>query len=162
MPKATINIRHNLEDGMKLAHDLQGELPKSASDAARVIASSYIKDARMVMQRQGNVGTGKGQRSLQARRTGKTEYSVFGASYLYELHTGTGPHWPDISNPRFIAWARMHGFDRYQLARVIARKGTQAHPWMMDAYNKTFKTSKDRAKVKIDNAVRKASARVKG
>lgn len=157
MPRGNIKVKHNFEDGMRLAQKLQGELPDSARDASRVIASAYIREATQVMQRQGNIGTGQGVRSFRARRTGKTEYGVFGADYLLDLHTGTGPHWPDTTNPRFIAWARMHGFDRYELAKIIARKGTRAHPWMMQAYQQTFKTADDRAKVQIDQAVRKAS-----
>lgn len=144
-----------------MAAELQGELPDSAQDASRVIASDYIRQATQVMQRQGNIATGQGVRSFRTQRLGKTGYGVYGAQYLMELHTGTGPHWPDISNPRFITWARMHGFDRYELAQVIARKGTRSHPWMMRAYENTFKTADDRTKVQIDRAVRKAAKSVR-
>lgn len=160
MPKTgALNVQHNLDEGMRIAQELQGELPKSAQEASRVIASAYIREATTVMQRQGNVGTGQGLQSLNVQSIGKKGAGVYGADYLLDLHSGTDAHWPDISNSRFISWARMHGFDRYELAQIIARKGTRAHPWMMQAFSQTYKTSDDRLKVSVDRTVQRVANR---
>jgi len=156
MPKPRISIRTNIEDGIIIAENLQGELPESADDAAETIANSFISESSRVMQRNGSVVTGQGIRSLQTQQLGMGKYGVFGAGYLEDLDTGTQPHYPDTSNDRFISAARSYGMDRGQLAQVIARKGTRPHPWMADSTRKIRKTAKNRAEIHFQKALQKS------
>jgi len=151
MPK--IEVSSNLEEGVKTAQRLKGELPESADDAAAAIADAWRREAATVMQSNGNVVTGTGIRSLETIKLGDGQRGVAGASYLKDLETGTDPHFPDTSNTRFISAARSYGMTRQALARVIAQQGTRAHPWMDETTARTFKTAKKRLGLEIRRGV---------
>lgn len=153
MPKPVIEIKHNLEEGIQTMGNLEGNMPDAADDAAKMIAHAWMNEGRRTMQRNGSVVTGTGIRSFRTENTGEGKTSVFGAGYLYDLDTGTAPHYPDTSNYRFIAWARKHGMTRQQLAEIIATKGTRPHPWINETTARTQKKMKGKTRIQVNQAV---------
>lgn len=51
--------------------------------------------------------------------------------YAEYVHEGTGPHIVPVEDLR--GWARRKGIDPYQVQAGIAKRGTQAQPFMEDA-----------------------------
>jgi len=144
-----VEVDSNLEDGMKTAARLKGELPEGADDAAKIIANSWRREGGRVMQKHGNVVTGTGINSMRTLSLGKGKEAVTGPSYLQDLETGTGPHYPDTNNYRFIAAARSYGMNRQALAQHIAQQGTKAHPWMNETTYKVRRSAPRRLKIKM-------------
>jgi len=153
MSKALVDVETNIEDAFRVVNELKDNVPDSADDASKIIARQFIRNSQRVMQRNGSVVTGRGLNSFDTRSGKKGQTLVLGASYLKDLDTGTKAHWPDSDSYSFRAAARSYGIDRYVLARTIARKGTQPHPWISEATQITNKTAKDRLSIQIDKAV---------
>jgi len=153
MPRGMINVKTNIEDGIKIANKLEGETVDAADDAAKKIGRSFIRESARVMAKNGSVVTGEGLRKLRIVNLGKGRKGVAGPAYLKSLDQGTVPHWPDTSHRRFIAAANSYGISKYALARSIAQKGTEPHPWIGQASSKVRKTAKNRAKIELDQAI---------
>lgn len=160
MPKAAVNFKTNLENGIAAAKEFKKELNENADEAAQILARQWIREAERTMKRNGSVVTGTGIASLNRVDAGKGKAVVTGPSYLMDLDTGTSAHWPDINSFRFRAAARQYGTDKYSLARTIARKGTQPHPWIKETSLRLNKSAKQRLQVQISDAVSEASRKI--
>lgn len=154
--KANIDIDTNIEDGMRIAQKLSGEVPEKADDASKIIAHSFIRESQRTLRRHGNVVTGTAINSFKTRDMGQGATGVLGVDYLEDLDKGTAAHWPDTNNYRFMEAAKSYGMDRQQLARVIARKGTKPHPWIARSSKKIRKSAKDRANIKMKEALQES------
>ena len=161
MPRIGAKVTTNIEDGIKAAQTLKEETVDNADDAATILAQQWIREAKRTMQRNGSVVTGTGINSF--RTTGGSSQGfkgVLGASYLYDLDTGTAAHYPDSDNYRFRAAARQYGVDRYELAQTIAREGTRPHPWIRETTQRLNKTVNERLQVQIDDAISDAARKI--
>jgi len=161
MPRIGAKVSTNIEDGIRAASTLKNELVDNADDAATILAQQWIREAQRTMQKNGSVVTGTGINSF--RTTGGSSQGtkgVLGASYLWDLDTGTSAHYPDTNNYRFRAAAQQYNINRFELAESIARKGTRPHSWIRETTQRLNKTVNQRLQVQIDDAISKASQKI--
>jgi len=154
MPNVT--IESNLDDAIHTATELQNEIPTSADDAAQKIAQSWRTEAQRSLVKGGHVNTGTGLRSLKTTSLGTGKAGVVGADYLMFVQTGTPPHVPDVTNPRFDAAARSYGMSRFDLAQTIAVKGTRPHDWMGPTNDRIRKKAPRQLKIELNKAVKQS------
>lgn len=153
---ANIDVETNIEEAAKTVQDMQGEVPKGVNDAAEKIAQGFRNAATRTMLKQGSVVTGQGINSLNVKQTGRFQAGVFGAPHLQLLETGTVPHFPAMTSPRFIAAARDYGMSVPDLAQIIARKGTRPHPWMEESEKIAMRKADRKTRIELTQAVQRS------
>lgn len=156
MPSIDLDIDHDFDDGLVFAKRIDDEIDSRKKNISQVVAGMWKRNAQRVMQKHGNVVTGTGIRSMRVRQKNPRTATVTGADYLQDLETGTGPHYPDTNNYRFIAAAKSYGMSTQQLAEVIAKKGTRKHEWMNETTQITRKSARNKARLEVRSAARDA------
>lgn len=131
----------------------QTGLDKPVRDSmAAELTSMLTVELKNSLQENGSVATGRGLHSIMPRHLGDGSYGVQMKQYLEHVDKGTPPHHPPVqNNHRLQTWAEQNGIDPYALARSIARKGTQAHPFMGRAVQRFNSRAQDVATDELEN-----------
>lgn len=140
-----IDVDVNPSGVLDLLRDFRFKLPDIGDAVADELGDSARDNLQRELVRQGSDVTGQGKASITSVPTERGSRRVYGNYYLWIVDQGGPPRDPDTDNNRFQVWARQHGFTVDQLAQVIADKGTEKHPFIDNAFNRTARSSRQKA-----------------
>lgn len=144
-----VEIRGKVEEQRKLeqvVRDLRGD---EFLDAMRTSTLWVQADAKRLAP----VDTGRLRASItpEIRNTGLfgTIMGVVGSvlEYAAAVELGSKPHFPPLE--ALETWAKRHGVSAYSVALAISRRGTKAHEFLQQAFEKNEEKIKDN----LDGAV---------
>lgn len=131
----------------------QTGLDKPVRDSmAAELTSMLTVELKNSLQENGSVVSGRGLNSIMPIHLDDGRYGIQMKQYLEYVDKGTPPHHPPVrNNHRFQTWAEQNGIDPHALARSIARKGTQAHPFMDRAVQRFNSRAREVATDELEN-----------
>jgi HK97 gp10 family phage protein len=133
-------IRIEIEGLEETQRAMEGMLQDLSGD----MMVDAMRQATLVVQRAAKqlvpVDTGRLRASITPEVVKEAEgiAGIVGSNVVYGpyVETGTRPHWPPPG--ALDVWARRHGMDPFVVARVIGMKGTQAHPYLVPAFEQNL------------------------
>lgn len=132
-----------------LTQQLDNEGPDNMAGA---IADQVVREYAHALAENGSEVTGTGIDSIESEHIGNGVYAVVIARYLDAVERGrsSGNHPPVSGNTRLQRAARKYGIDPYALAKSIAEKGTDPHPFKRKALDRVNVASSNIAESELD------------
>lgn len=107
---------------------VKANFPGFSEQCIRGLADRTVNRFKKETKNRRHYNSGYLYRSFRRVKLGKNQYSVVAAGRLNVLENGSIGH-PIPQTANAILWARKHGMSFRRMKSIIAKKGTQAHPY---------------------------------